>query len=192
MKANSFHFEVDRGVGVRASAATLLSYELNVFAEDPLDAVRHAGGWMCDRVRAGWKVTVVLPTDARGAGHVTRALDILGVRFRTAAAGLGELVQAPALALSARLLAADPRLQRAVRYALERAGAEVTLWGDTGGRTADLRVTDVRYPMTPAARAFKAQAMLVVSGAAEPGAAEHFHSWAPWYPLDGPELVSVR
>ena len=60
MKANSFHFEMDRGVGVRASATALLSYELNVFAEDPLDAVRHAGGWMCDRVRAGCLFAIYL------------------------------------------------------------------------------------------------------------------------------------
>jgi hypothetical protein len=191
MKANSFHFEMDRGVGVRASATALLSYELNVFAEDPLDAVRHAGGWMCDRVRAGWKVTVVLPSEP-DRDVDTRALDILGVRTRAATAELGELVQAPALAVSARLLATDPRLRRAVRHALERGGAEVTLWGEAGGRATELRVTDVRYPMTPAARAFKSQAMLAAAGVPEPGAAEHFYSCAPWYPLDGPDLISVK
>jgi hypothetical protein len=191
MKANSFHIEPDRAVGVRASATALLSYELNVFAEDPLDAVRHAGGWMCDRVRAGWKVAVVLPSGT-GRDIDTRALDILGVRTRSADAEFDDLVQAPALAVSARLLGSEPRLRRAVRHALERGATEVTLWGDAGGRTTDLRVTDVRYPMTPAARAFKAQAMLAASGVAEPGAAEHFHSCAPWYPLDGPDLISVR
>lgn len=186
-RAQPFHFEIDRGVGVRASATTLLSYELTVFAQDSQDAVRHAGGWMCDRVRAGWKVTVVLPRDADN-----RALDILGVRTCTAAAGFEDLVGAPALAVSAHLFATDMRLRRSVLRALERGSAEVTLWGDADGHRQAGPVTDVRYPLSPAARAFKTQALLAAcGGSGSVAGTEHFHSCAPWYPLDGPDLISA-
>lgn len=183
-RAGSFPFQIDRGVGVRASATALLSYELTVFARDPLDAVRHAGGWMCDRVRAGWKVTVVLPLDTG-----SRALDILGVRTCTTGTGFEDLVDAPALAVSAQLLGTNVQLRRAVLRALERGSAEVTLWGESDTDKA----TAVRYPLTPAARAFKTHALLATPGAPERIAAdvEHFRSCAPWYPLDGPDLVSA-
>ena len=64
-----------RGVGVRASATALLSYDLTVVAADAGDAVVGAGGWLFDRVRAGWKVSVVVP-----ASCDVRPLEILGVR----------------------------------------------------------------------------------------------------------------
>ncbi len=43
------------------------------------DAVRSAGGWLCDRVRAGWNVTVTVPD-----GADVRPLTILGVATRSA------------------------------------------------------------------------------------------------------------
>jgi hypothetical protein len=62
-------------VGVRASASALLSYDLTVVATDVRDVVAGAGGWLYDRVRAGWKVTVVIP-----ASSDARPLEVLGVR----------------------------------------------------------------------------------------------------------------
>ena len=51
-----------------------MRYRLDVVAADVADVVRCAGGWMYDRVMAGWDVTVLL---ADGADK--RPLHILGV-----------------------------------------------------------------------------------------------------------------
>ena len=51
-----------------------MRYRLDVVAADVADVVRAAGGWMYDRVMAGWDVTVLL---ADGADE--RPLHILGV-----------------------------------------------------------------------------------------------------------------
>ena len=51
-----------------------MRYRLDVVAASVTDVVRFAGGWMYDRVMAGWDVTVLL---ADGADE--RPLHILGV-----------------------------------------------------------------------------------------------------------------
>lgn len=48
-----------------------LRYRLEVVATSAIDVVHAAGGWLYDRVTAGWEVTVLLP---RGDG--TRPLQI--------------------------------------------------------------------------------------------------------------------
>ena len=52
-----------------------LRYRLDVVAANPVDVVQSAGGWLYDRMMAGWEVTVLLPD-----GFDTRPLRILGVR----------------------------------------------------------------------------------------------------------------
>ena len=52
-----------------------LRYRLDVVAASAVDVVQSAGGWLYDRVMAGWEVTVLLPH-----GCDTRPLRILGVR----------------------------------------------------------------------------------------------------------------
>lgn len=45
----------------------MLTYRLDVIATDVADVVRSAGGWLYDRVGAGWEVNVlVLPRPTRG------------------------------------------------------------------------------------------------------------------------------
>ncbi len=63
------------GIGVRTPSTNLLTYELAVIGLDVAEVVRAAGGWICDRVRAGWRVSVLVPT-----GSDTRPLQILGVK----------------------------------------------------------------------------------------------------------------
>ena len=50
-----------------------MRYRLDVVAPTVLDAVQFAGGWIFDRVMAGWDVTVLI---ADGAD--VRPLEILG------------------------------------------------------------------------------------------------------------------
>lgn len=52
-----------------------MGYRLEVITDNVPEAVRHAGGLMCDRSRAGWQVVVV----TNDVSHA-RALTILGVR----------------------------------------------------------------------------------------------------------------
>ena len=62
-------------VGSRAGARELdMRYRLDVVAASVADVVRFAGGWMYDRVMAGWDVTVLLADDVD-----ERPLRVLGV-----------------------------------------------------------------------------------------------------------------
>ena len=54
-----------------------MRYRLDVVAPTVLDAVRFAGGWVCDRVMAGWDVTVLIGND-----EDVRPLEILGAEVR--------------------------------------------------------------------------------------------------------------
>ena len=63
-------------LGARLVAAELdMRYRLDVVAPTVLDAVRYAGGWIYDRVMAGWDVTVLV-----GNADDVRPLEILGAQ----------------------------------------------------------------------------------------------------------------
>ena len=53
-----------------------MRYRLDVVAPSVLDAVRYAGGWIYDRVMAGWDVTVLVG----GGDDDMRPLQILGAQ----------------------------------------------------------------------------------------------------------------
>ncbi|WP_395307129.1 hypothetical protein V4U86_16985 [Mycobacterium sp. AMU20-3851] len=176
------------GVGVRASASALLSYDLTVVATDVRDVVAGAGGWLYDRVRAGWKVTVVIP-----ASSDARPLEVLGVRTVTAGAEARGLATEPAaLAVPAHLLDADPAVRRHVVGALKRGSAEVTIWGDCTSLDVGCTVGPAQYRLGPAARAFKTHALAAAGLSSAAAPVEHFHSRALWYPADGPDLTAIR
>lgn len=194
MKASSIRpddrhlFAERRGVGVRASATALLSYDLTVVATDTAEVVAGAGGWLFDRVRAGWKVSVVVP-----AACDVRPLEILGVRARSAGRDARDLPAEPAaLAVPTRLFESDPGLRRHVIGALKRGTAEVTMWGDCATADVGYRVDRTQYRLSPAARAFKTHALAAAGVTATVTAVEQFHSCALWYPADGPDLNAVR
>jgi hypothetical protein len=57
-------FEVDfdkRRPSARHSDGAAVKYRLDVVASSPADVVGSIGGWLYDRVRAGWEVSVLLP-----------------------------------------------------------------------------------------------------------------------------------
>ena len=177
-----------KGSGVRVAGERLLTYDVTVVAADVEGVVGAAGGWLCDRVRAGWQVTVLVPP-----GRDERALTILGVRSGVWDSGVDALRrQRPAaLAVDARVLSHDNPLRLEVFRTVDGGSAEVTVWGESGVFAADRRFSRVRHRLSAAARAFKVRALLS-SGVAGPApAVEEFVSSALWYPTDGADLVPI-
>ena len=105
-----------------------LRYRLDVVAAGTLDVVQSAGGWLYDRVMAGWEVTVLLPH-----GCDSLPLRILGVRARL---DLESAIDATSqsLAVSAEAFAADARVRDRVLTALEHEDDRSRACGATGGR----------------------------------------------------------
>ena len=89
-----------------AGAGRILRYQLNVVASTTEDVLKPAGGWLCDRARAGWDVNVLVaergdPRPLAILGATARDLDESFVSMVRNASRVG------ALAVSADLLAAD-------------------------------------------------------------------------------------
>lgn len=121
-----------------------------------VDVARNAGGWVFDRVTAGWDVTVVV------AEHPdTRPMEILGARTLDLEAALknqiGPIPQA--IAVSSSMLANDERIRRGLLATLGRGDIDVTLWGDAVPAELDDRFGPGMHRLSAAARLFKAQAL---------------------------------
>ena len=119
-----------------------------------------AGGWLFDRVMAGWDVTVAVPHNLGAA-----PLRILGVRTVALDALVDSRPATRALAVAGPMCNADDLVRDVVGAALSSARTEVTLWGDAWIPALGSRGAAVRHELSSAARVFKAQA---VSAAAEP------------------------
>ncbi|MQY31243.1 hypothetical protein NRB56_68520 [Nocardia sp. RB56] len=150
------------------------------------DAVRNVGGWMFDRVMAGWDVTVLIS----GAEDV-RPLQILGANVLELERSLGSQGHGPmphAIAVSGDLFEADARVRRGVLDALEHGTAEVLVWGDNCPVELDARIGSVQHRLSVAARAFKAQALTAAAISAPAlGGTEVFRGGVPLT-----QLASVR
>ncbi|MDT5333875.1 MAG: hypothetical protein QOF31_5172 [Mycobacterium sp.] len=134
-----------------------MRYRLDVVAPTVLDAVRFAGGWVYDRVMAGWDVTILVGDD----GDV-RPLEILGAEVRDLESVLASWEERPhpqTVAVAADLFDRDARVRQGVLEALEQGATEVTLWGDGLPAELDDSVDSVQHRLSSAARAFKAQAL---------------------------------
>ena len=66
-------FEERRSPSIHRDSGSV-AYRLDVVATSAADVVGSIGGWLCDRVRAGWDVNVLL---AQECDH--RPLEILGM-----------------------------------------------------------------------------------------------------------------
>jgi hypothetical protein len=138
-----------------------MRYRLDVVAASVADLVAFAGGWMFDRVMAGWDVTVLVAGD-----EDVRPIHILGADTLDLEAALAMWADRPhphTLAVSADLFARDSRIRTGVIEALDHGTTEVTLWGETWPRELDSTVDSVQHPLSAAARAFKAQALAAVT-----------------------------
>lgn len=134
-----------------------MRYRLDVVAPTVLDAVRFAGGWIYDRVMAGWDVTVLIGTD-----EDARPLEILGAEVRdleTVLASWEERPHPQTVAVAADLFDSDARVHGHVLNALDQGATEVTVWGERLPADLDESVDCVEHHLTAAARAFKKQAL---------------------------------
>ncbi|MDT5079202.1 MAG: hypothetical protein QOJ80_3839 [Mycobacterium sp.] len=134
-----------------------MRYRLDVVARSVPEVVKFAGGWLVDRVMAGWDVTVLISAD-----EDIRPLEILGVETYDLEAALAEGVDRPhpqTVAVAADLFASDERVRRGVLGALDSGVTEVTLWGEHWPEELDSTIGSVHHRLSGAARAFKAQAL---------------------------------
>jgi hypothetical protein len=141
-----------------------MRYRLDVVAPTVLDAVRFAGGWVYDRVMAGWDVTILISSD-----EDARPLEILGAEVRDLESVLASWQDRPhpqTVAVAGDLFAVDSRVREHVLNALDQGATEVTLWGDSLPAELDESVDWVQHRLSAAARAFKAQAL---AAANDPG-----------------------
>jgi HPt (histidine-containing phosphotransfer) domain-containing protein len=141
-------------------------YRLDVVARNVPEVVKFAGGWLVDRVMAGWDVTVLISA----ADDDLRPLEILGVATHDLETVLQEWTDRPhpqTVAVAAELFASDERVRRGVLGALDHGGTQVTLWGEHWPEELDSTIASVHHRLSGAARAFKAQAL---AAAADPDA----------------------
>jgi hypothetical protein len=149
----------------RHSDCAAVKYRLDVVGASPADVVRSVGGWLYDRVRAGWEVNVLLPEQSD-----TRPLQILGVQASNLDSQISPAstgCAARGLAVSAEMFASDLRIRQEVLKALDRWMTEVTLWHDGWPLAVGHRTTTVQHVLSGAARAFKRHA-LTAAGTSDP------------------------
>jgi hypothetical protein len=134
-----------------------MRYRLDVVAPSIVEVVRCAGGWLFDRVMAGWDVTVFV-ADAPDV----RPLQILGAATADLEAALASAGQGPrpqAVAVAAGVFGRDARVRDGVLKALDCGQIEVMLWGDPWPAELDPTINSVQHRLSVAARAFKAEAL---------------------------------
>ncbi|MBJ7338307.1 hypothetical protein [Mycolicibacterium sp.] len=164
-----------------------MRYRLDVVSPNVGDVVRFAGGWMVDRVMAGWDVTVLID----GAQDL-RPLEILGVETQDLQGALEMWADRPhpqTVAVAAELFSTDPRVRRGVLEALGHGLTEVTLWGEHCPEELDDTVGSVSHQLSAAARAFKAQALVAIHHPVAVGTAETFRRGVMARPSVAADLV---
>lgn len=132
-----------------------------VLAPCTVAAVRHTGGWLFDRVMAGWEATVLVAEQPD-----SRPLRILGASSAELESALTAPPRRPrpqAIAVEAGLYGSDRRVARIVREALEGGATEVIFWGDLRPADLDDGGGPVQHRLSSAARAFKAQALVAAA-----------------------------
>jgi hypothetical protein len=146
----------------RQSVDRIYRYQLIVVGSHIADVVLSAGGWLCDRARAGWDVNVLVadhpdPRPLAILGATTLDLDAEFASIMRKAARVG------ALAVSAELLATNARVRDDVLRLLKRGLTEVIVWGDEWPAELGRKVDPVQHQISCAARAFKAHALGVAA-----------------------------
>ncbi|GAB2851399.1 hypothetical protein GCM10022221_58520 [Actinocorallia aurea] len=165
----------------RPLAGRSLRRRLVVVAPDAAETARFAGGWLVDRVLAGWEATVLCAED--GDPLPLRILGAASAPLGPAAYAAVLRARPHALAVHAALYARDPRVRRLVDESAAAATTEVTLWG--GPRLLDPTAADL-MPHRPsrAARVFKSRALL--AAATDPASADPVELFRKAGPLPWP------
>ena len=153
-------FDISHSSRLTAARATradgeCLRYRLDVVALSAADVVQSAGGWLYDRVMAGWEVTVLLPHSCD-----IRPLRILGVQALDPGSrpALTESTS-QSLAVSADAFTADARVREKVLESLGDRLTEVALWGDGWPLAVNRAMTRAQHVLSSAARSFKGCAL---------------------------------
>jgi hypothetical protein len=188
MKTFDVDFRKPRSPAPRRDACAV-KYRLNVVAASPADVVCSVGGWLYDRVLAGWEVNVLLPQRCD-----TRPLQILGMRVADLDSHIPPASSgcvARGLAVSGEMFASDQRIRHEVLRALDRWMTEVTLWHDDWPLSIGHRTTTVQHVLSAAARAFKRHALAAAGVSETVGPTEMLRSdMKACLPVDS-ELVPV-
>lgn len=147
------------GRTARASRADgdCLRYRLDVVAGSAVDVVQSAGGWLYDRVMAGWEVTVQLASSCD-----TRPLRILGVQaldLESQFISAAMAKQSQSLAVSAEIFTTDAYVRHKVLQALDHRLIEVALWGEGWPLGVNRATTRVQHVLSAAAQVFKGYAL---------------------------------
>lgn len=162
-------------------------YQLDVVGADVADVVDSAGGWLFDRVMAGWDVRVAVANPGNLA-----ALEILGVKSVGLGAVFGVGANAPtALAVAGAVCSTDDRVRDALAASVRSARTEVTMWGDVWVPAIGRPVDEVRHELSSAARLFKAQAALAAGLDTAATGFEVFRSYGQSIGTDYPDLLPV-
>jgi hypothetical protein len=154
-------FDIRHNRRVAAARATrseveCLRYRLDVVAASAADVVQSAGGWLCDRVMAGWEVTALLPR-----GCDSRPLRILGIRASEADPRFAlARSTSQGLAVSAEAFGADARIRDKVFDSLDDRLTEVALWGDGWPLGVNRATAPTQHVLSAAARRFKGYALV--------------------------------
>lgn len=181
-----------RGSGERVSAMPEadMRYRLDVVAPSVADVVGAAGGWLVDRVMAGWDVTVMISGEYDADS--LRSLRILGVEIADLESAMALWEQRPhpqTVAVAADLFATDERVREGVLGAMEQGLTEVTLWGESWPAELDATVDVVQHELSAAARAFKLQAMAALGETGAVAGAEMFRCGVMACPSVAADLV---
>jgi hypothetical protein len=164
-----------------------MSYRLDVVAATVAEAVRFAGGWLFDRVMAGWDVKVIVANLGDDRPLQILGAEMLDLEYVLASASQYQVPQT--LAVATDLFESDARVREGVLTALEHGLTEVTLWGETWPDDLD-NVDSVQHRLSAAARAFKARALAAAAApAAFAGEAESFISMVMATPPVAKDLV---
>lgn len=164
--------------------AASLRYRLDVVAAGVGDVVQSAGGWLYDRVMAGWEVTVLLPHACD-----TRALRILGVGVSDAGSEWDDSAT-QGLAVSAAAFGADARVRDKVLKSLDDRLAEVALWGDGWPVSVHRGLARAQHVLSAAARTFKGHALVAAGISCGSVGPTETLLRDRWSPVD-PELVRL-
>ncbi|MBV5242687.1 hypothetical protein KUF57_03965 [Mycolicibacterium sp. PAM1] len=154
--------------GKPADGEGLHRYRVVAVTSDIAALVECAGGFLCDRARAGWNVRVLVD----GPGE-RRPLTILGVSADAvsgqtdAGAAMSGFGPGTTVIVGADLLTRDSRL-RASAARLATAGAAVHVWGPPS--YPGCRPAPIQHELSTAAQAFKNSALRAarIDRAAEP------------------------
>jgi len=154
-------FDISESPRVSAARARAdgecLRYRLDVVAASAVDVVQSAGGWLCDRVMAGWEVTVLLPHSCDSLSLRILGVDALDLDVQFASTGTGSTSQS--LAVSAEAFIADSRVRDKLLESLDNGLTEVALWGDGWPLGVNRATTRAQHLLGAAARKFKGYAL---------------------------------